>query len=48
VGPQFALSDTPLRAAPPAPGLGEHTSEVLAEFGFDDAEIELLRTSEVT
>lgn len=45
VGPQFAMSDTPLQSSPPAPGIGEHTTEVLAEFGFTAAEIEDLRAN---
>jgi formyl-CoA transferase len=45
VGPQFVLGRTPLRVTPPAPGLGEHTGEVLTEFGFDDAEIAALRAA---
>jgi crotonobetainyl-CoA:carnitine CoA-transferase CaiB-like acyl-CoA transferase len=37
VGPGFRLSDTPLRVDPPAPGLGEHTAEILAGLGYDGA-----------
>ncbi len=36
------LSRTPARAAGPAPGLGEHTREVLAELGRSTEEIEML------
>jgi crotonobetainyl-CoA:carnitine CoA-transferase CaiB-like acyl-CoA transferase len=43
VGPQFALSATPLRIEPPAPGLGEHTDQVLADYGFTPDEIAELR-----
>lgn len=43
VGPPVELSEHGLRVWPPAPALGEHTLEVLTEFGFDTAEIEALR-----
>ncbi|HTU88181.1 MAG TPA: CaiB/BaiF CoA-transferase family protein [Solirubrobacteraceae bacterium] len=46
LGVPFKLSRTPgdpKRA--PGPGLGEHTTEVLAEAGFSDAEIEALHAS---
>jgi crotonobetainyl-CoA:carnitine CoA-transferase CaiB-like acyl-CoA transferase len=36
---------TPARAAAPAPALGEHTRNVLAEVGLDGAEIDALRSS---
>ncbi len=45
VGPQFSLSATPLRVDPPAPGLGEHTAEVLAEAGLSGEEIDALAQS---
>ncbi|MDH3249190.1 MAG: CoA transferase [Acidimicrobiia bacterium] len=43
VGPSLRLSETGLRVEPPAPDLGQHTEEVLIEFGFSPAEIESLR-----
>ncbi|HZO10025.1 MAG TPA: CoA transferase, partial [Myxococcota bacterium] len=42
--PRFAA--TPARAGGPAPGLGEHTDEVLAELGLG-AEIAELRAEGV-
>ena len=47
VGPSLLLSDTALRVGPPAPLLGEHTDQVLAESGFTQAEIGTLRTEGV-
>jgi crotonobetainyl-CoA:carnitine CoA-transferase CaiB-like acyl-CoA transferase len=41
LGTPIALSRTPADPSrAPGPGLGEHTAEVLAEAGFDEAEIE--------
>ncbi|MDF1585671.1 CaiB/BaiF CoA transferase family protein [Marinimicrococcus flavescens] len=37
------LDGTPCSIARPAPGLGEHTAELLAELGRDEAELERLR-----
>ena len=37
------LSDTPGRLVRPAPLLGQHTEEVLAELGYDSARIQQLR-----
>jgi crotonobetainyl-CoA:carnitine CoA-transferase CaiB-like acyl-CoA transferase len=37
------LSDTPAHAHRPAPGLGQHTREVLDELGYDAREIDALR-----
>ena len=43
VGQPFALSRTPSRLAAAPPGRGEHTDEVLSEFGFSSQEIDMLR-----
>jgi crotonobetainyl-CoA:carnitine CoA-transferase CaiB-like acyl-CoA transferase len=43
VGQPMALSRTNSRIAAPTPSLGEHTSEVLKEFGFSTKEIAALR-----
>ena len=40
VGPLADLSDTPSGHRFAAPSLGQHTREVLAEFGFSAEEIE--------
>lgn len=40
VGPAVGMSGTPATIERPAPLVGEHTREVLAEFGISDAEIE--------
>jgi crotonobetainyl-CoA:carnitine CoA-transferase CaiB-like acyl-CoA transferase len=45
IGLPIKLSATPGRVKRPAPQLGEHTREVLAEFGFSDSEIERLLAS---
>ncbi len=39
----FSLSRTPSHLAAPPPALGEHTDQVLSEFGFSDTEIAQLR-----
>jgi formyl-CoA transferase/CoA:oxalate CoA-transferase len=44
VGVPVRFSETPGYAHRPAPELGEHTDEVLEEFGIDVAEVEWLRT----
>ncbi|MBT3916959.1 MAG: CoA transferase [Rhodospirillaceae bacterium] len=43
LGHPVKYSETPAAIQRRAPGLGEHTEEVLAEFGFTEAEIEELR-----
>ena len=47
VGQPVTLSRTPSRVVAPPPGRGEHTADVLREFGFSDAEIEKLRRDRV-
>ncbi|PWB65392.1 MAG: formyl-CoA transferase [Bradyrhizobiaceae bacterium] len=42
-----SLSRTPSRLAAPPPARGEHTDEVLAEFGFSRQEIAALRDSKI-
>ena len=46
VGQPMTLARTPSRLAAPPPERGEHTEEVLREFGFSDAEIASLRQGE--
>ena len=43
VGQAVSLSRTPSQLVAPPPELGEHTEEVLREFGLSAAEIEALR-----
>jgi len=45
LGLPVKLSRTPGKVTRPAPRLGEHTREVLAEFGFSSSEIEALIAS---
>ncbi len=47
LGPPVKLSGTPTTFERPAPMIGEHTDEVLREFGLSDAEIASLRASRV-
>ncbi|MCW5632425.1 MAG: CoA transferase [Rubrivivax sp.] len=47
LGCPIRLSATPAAVTRPAPLLGEHTREVLREYGFSDAEIEALCTAGV-
>ena len=42
-GAPYRLSETPWRLDGPAPSLGEHTEEVLAEHGFGQSERDTLR-----
>jgi crotonobetainyl-CoA:carnitine CoA-transferase CaiB-like acyl-CoA transferase len=42
IGCPLHFSATPTRVTRPAPVLGEHTREVLAEYGYDDAAIDAL------
>ena len=45
IGVPVKLSETPGAIRRPAPTLGQHTDEVLAEFGFSSDETEALRRS---
>jgi crotonobetainyl-CoA:carnitine CoA-transferase CaiB-like acyl-CoA transferase len=45
LGSPIKLSETPADPSRRGPLLGEHTEEVLREFGFSDSEIAALRTS---
>jgi formyl-CoA transferase len=47
VGQPVALSRTPSRLVAAPPDCGEHTDEVLREFGFSDTEIASLREAKV-
>src|SRR6202171_615622 len=47
VGQPVSLSRTPSKIAAPPPELGQHTEEVLEEFGFGAQEIATLRRSKV-
>ena len=38
-GNPLRFSATPVELAPKAPGIGEHTLDVLREMGLDDAQI---------
>jgi crotonobetainyl-CoA:carnitine CoA-transferase CaiB-like acyl-CoA transferase len=43
VAPPLRLAETPIAVRRPAPGLGEHTDEVLSQTGYQPREIEALR-----
>ncbi len=47
VGQPISLSRTPSQIVAPTPELGEHTDEVLREFGFSQDEIAALRRAQV-
>jgi formyl-CoA transferase/CoA:oxalate CoA-transferase len=47
LGPPVKMSGTPTRLERLAPGLGEHTDEILRELGVDDAEVAELRAAKV-
>ena len=47
VGQPVTLGRTPSYIVSPPPGRGEHTAEVLREFGFSDAETEELRREKI-
>ena len=47
VGQPFKLSRTPSRMAEPPPAAGEHTDEILSEFGFGRDDIARFRDSRV-
>jgi crotonobetainyl-CoA:carnitine CoA-transferase CaiB-like acyl-CoA transferase len=42
IGAPVKFSQTPCAVTEPAPTLGQHTRDVLGEFGYDGAEIERL------
>ena len=48
VGPLLKMSETALEARRASPALGEHTSEVLGELGYDDEQVQRLRDMGVT
>jgi formyl-CoA transferase len=47
IGQPVSLARTPSRLVAPPPERGQHTQEVLREFGFSDAEIASLREHKV-
>jgi crotonobetainyl-CoA:carnitine CoA-transferase CaiB-like acyl-CoA transferase len=48
LGPPIQMSGTPTSFDRLAPQLGEHTDEVLREFGLSDDELDALRQAHVT
>ena len=48
IGPAVKMSATPAEIRRPAPLIGEHSREILEEFGFSDAEVEEFMTSGTT
>jgi formyl-CoA transferase len=48
VGQPVSLSRTPSKIAATPPALGQHTDEVLREFGFADSEIAALHAAKAT
>jgi crotonobetainyl-CoA:carnitine CoA-transferase CaiB-like acyl-CoA transferase len=47
VGVPFRLSETPGAIRRPAPGVGEHTEEILTTLGYSAEEMDLLRTQRI-
>jgi crotonobetainyl-CoA:carnitine CoA-transferase CaiB-like acyl-CoA transferase len=47
IAPPIRLSETPGSLRTPAPKLGEHTGEMLAEIGYSSEQVELLKTEGV-
>jgi crotonobetainyl-CoA:carnitine CoA-transferase CaiB-like acyl-CoA transferase len=47
VGLPYKLSLTPAALSAPPPLLGEHSAEILAELGYESAEVDRLRTQSV-
>ncbi|MCB0010219.1 MAG: hypothetical protein KDE04_27325, partial [Anaerolineales bacterium] len=45
LGQAVELSETPFAIERPTPAAGQHTDEVLAEFGLDAAAIDALRAN---
>jgi crotonobetainyl-CoA:carnitine CoA-transferase CaiB-like acyl-CoA transferase len=47
VGPIMQMSGTPTRATSAPPTLGQHNAEILAELGYDEAEVAALEADGV-